>query len=323
MRKYTALFITAALMLTLTACTGAGAREQVIIAGSTSVQPYVGAIAEDYAIEFEVKVNVQGGGSGNGITSAKSGTADIGMSSRALKEEEIEHFTDKEAPESVRDFYTWYHRNNDGWDGKIPNYVIIARDGLALIMHRNNPVTVLTTEQVRGIYTGKVTHWCMLRLENHPPRTSDCCTRKEEIHVFTREEGSGTRTVFEEEMMTYKDAAGEKVVEFISNKAMVQSTNGTIKANVEGNPQAIGYISLGMVDKDVKGVELNGIAPTVENVNAGLYTFYRPFLFVLNPHRDHSKATLDFISYILSERGQKDLADDGLVPVRAFEREGE
>jgi phosphate transport system substrate-binding protein len=324
MKRTISLIVLTALAATvMTSC--AGDAEEVVIAGSTSVQPYIGAIAEDYNIEFNVKVNVQGGGSGAGITSAKSGTADIGMSSRALKDDEIEYFgegtaRDKIAPDSVREFYEWYHRGNDDWDGRIPNYTIIARDGLALITHKDNPIDGLTTEQVRGIYEGTITNWGQIYPGwEEKMRAGGMRTRGDQIHVFTREEGSGTRTVFEEEMMTLAD----KSVIPISSRAMVQSTNGTIKANVEGNPKAIGFISLGMIDSSIKGVKLNGVEPTVQNVNDGLYTFYRPFLFILNPERDHSKATLAFVEYILSERGQKDLYDDGLVPVRTWESEDE
>jgi phosphate transport system substrate-binding protein len=129
--------------------TGAG----IIVAGSTSVQPYAEVLAEEYMILHPgTEVDIQGGGSAAGITAAQSGTADIGMSSRALKEEEKS---------------LWY--------------VEIARDGLAIVVNPANPVKDLTLDQVRSIYSETITNWREVGGADH------------EIHVITREEGSGTR----------------------------------------------------------------------------------------------------------------------------------
>ena len=128
----------------------------IIVAGSTSVQPYAEILAEEYAhFHFGEDIDVQGGGSSAGITAADSGTAEIGMSSRNLKEAES---------------HLWS--------------VEIAKDGLAVIIHPDNPVQDLTLEQIRRIYMLEISNW------------KEVGGNDAKIHIITREEGSGTRSAF-------------------------------------------------------------------------------------------------------------------------------
>ena len=234
----------------------------VIVAGSTSVQPYAELLSEKYsAIHPDRAVDVQGGGSSTGITAALSGTADIGMSSRNLTEEEQEM-----------------------WN------VIIARDGLALIVHPQNPVGGLTLEQVRMIYTGDVTNWVVLGGENRS------------IHVVTREEGSGTRGAFEDMLM---DGS------LITSRAIVQNTNGSVRQLVSNDVDSIGFLSLGLVDHTVKALELDGVAPSWGNVMDGEYTLFRPFYFV--SAEEPVGSVKSFIDFAMSEEGQRLLMAEGLV----------
>src|SRR5208283_496231 len=111
-----------------------------------------------------------------------------------------------------------------------------------------NPVNNLTLADVRDIYSGKITNWSSLG------------GKKSEIHVFTREDGSGTRSSFESLVMgTTQIMAG----------AMVENSNGAIRQLVADDPYAIGFISLGLVDKTVKALELNGVMATREHVIDG------------------------------------------------------
>ena len=137
--------------------------ESIILAGSTSVQPFAEILAEQFMeLHPEINIDVQGGGSAAGILAANSGTADIGMSSRGLNTDE----------------------------SKILIAVEIARDGLAVIVHPSNPIANLTLAQVSAIYSGEITSWDAL---------GDAMKKK--IHVVTREDGSGTRSAFESLVM--------------------------------------------------------------------------------------------------------------------------
>jgi len=249
----------------LTAC-GGRQTDSVVIAGSTSVQPYAEVLAEEYAhIYPEKQIDIQGGGSSAGITDVESGTAEIGMSSRHLKESE-QHL----------------------WS------VEIAKDGLAIIVNPANPVTGLLSEQVCGIYTGEINNWSALGGHNAS------------IHIITREEGSGTRSAFEELVM------GELR---ISPRAIVQDSNGAVRQLVADDPYAIGFISLGLVntgEKPVMALTLDGAIPSRENVINGTYTLFRPFLFVAT--EQPTGVAGEFVEYILSSEGQRILSDEGLIP---------
>ena len=115
----------------------------------------------------------------------------------------------------------------------------IAYDGIAVIVHPSNPVADLSVAQIKQIFTGRLTNWRELGL---PPR---------EIDAINREEGSGTREAFEHLVMGQTE---------VSPAAMVQDSNGSVREIVAGDPNAIGYISAGLVDSRVKAVTIEGVA---------------------------------------------------------------
>ena len=99
-----------------------------------------------------------------------------------------------------------------------------------------------------------------------------------EITVLSREDGSGTRGAFIELFgIEQKNDAGEKE-DMTTDDAQITNSTSVMMTTVQGNPKAIGYISLGSLDESVvKAVEIDGAAPTVENVKAGTYKVVRPF----------------------------------------------
>ncbi|MCL1914341.1 MAG: phosphate ABC transporter substrate-binding protein [Eubacteriaceae bacterium] len=236
----------------------------VIVAGSTSVQPYAEILAEEFAILYPgSEIDVQGGGSSAGIQAAETRTADIGMSSRHLKESE----------EAVLHSFE------------------IAKDGLAMIVHPDNPLDNLSLDDVRAIYAQEATLW------------SDMGGNGHKIHLITREEGSGTRSAFEELVM------GTSV---ISPKAIVQDSNGAVKQLVSNDRNSIGFISLGLVDGTVKALKLDGSAPSIENVLNGTYNLHRPFIFVTSD--EPQGEAKEFIDFVMGQHGQELLAKEGLIP---------
>lgn len=240
----------------------------VIVAGSTSVQPFSEALAEEYMrLNPGIIIDVQGGGSSAGIKSAQTNTADIGMSSRNLKEEE----------QSL-------------WS------VEIARDGLAVIVNPRNLITDLSLKQVQDIYSGVITNWKQLGGQDS------------EIHVITREEGSGTRSAFEDLVMNDIE---------INPRSIVQDSNGTVRQLVGDDPNAIGYVSLGLVNDKVIALKLDGVKATHDNVINGTYNLSRPFLFVTSsePIGEVKK----FIDFVLSDEGKKMLDAEGLVTYESGE----
>jgi phosphate transport system substrate-binding protein len=208
-------------------------------------------------------VNVQGGGSSAGIQAAREGAADIGMSSRELKPEE-------------KDLHD----------------VIVARDGLAVVVHPANRVEELSLEQVRNIFVGNITDWAVVG------------GAAGAITVVTREEGSGTRGAFQEMVMK---------TDRISRRAIVEDSNGTVREIVASAPLSIGYISLGLVSDRVKAVRVDGVEPSFENIEQKKYRLVRPFLFVTNG--PPGAAAQEFIDFVLSRPTQEMARHDGLIPV--------
>ncbi len=245
-------------------------RGSIIIAGSTSVQPLSEAIAEVYMERNpDVAIEVQGGGSGQGIKSIKENIADIGALSREVKGDE---------------------------EGAVAEEYMIAKDGIAVVVNKDVKVKELTLEQIKKIYTGKIKNWRDVGGDNRP------------ITVVSREEGAGTRSSF-----TEITGIAEDGVDHTTKAALVQPSTGAIKKTVAKTPDAIGYISLNILDNTVKSVNVEGTEPTVEHVLSGTYKIQRPFLYVVNGQL--SETAKDFIAFILSGEGQKIVEETGFIPV--------
>ena len=233
------------------------------VVGSTSIQPFAELLAQEYSKKNPGRlVDVQGGGSTAGLQAVANGLAQIGMCSRSLKAEEAQQFTP----------------------------VIVARDGLAIVVHPSNPVSGLTLAQLRDLFSGQIKNWKEIGGSDGP------------VRPITREEGSGTRESFVHLVMG-KD--------HISRKALVQESNGAVKELVRGDPAAIGYMSLGLVGGELKALPIDGAKPTAENVLAGKYTLVRPFLFVTKGAP--TPEAQGYIAFVLSPEGQSMLETEGLV----------
>lgn len=170
--------------------------------------------------------------------------------------------------------------------------LVIAYDALAVIVNPENPIDNLTREQVRDLFDGDLPTWENL---NNTPNS---------VTLVSREAGSGTYSAFDELLMDKQ---------LISNRALRQGSNGAIRQIVADNPDAIGYISLGIVDNSVKAIAIDGVMPSPENVHNQSYTLIRPFLFVWPKSSTLSPAAQAFIDYVLSPEGQRELERSGLV----------
>jgi phosphate transport system substrate-binding protein len=254
-----------------------GSKAAITLAGSTSVEPFAERLSELYMRAHpDAKISVQGGGSSAGIRAVTSRICAIGMSSRELTPEE-----------------------------KVLVEIPIALDAIAIIVNRQNPVRALTMEQARGIFTGRIRDW---REVGGPNRR---------ITPITREEGSGTRASFEEKVMAAgmpKDKDGKTNPATFAADALVQDSNGAVREVVADDPDAIGYISSGLVDERVAAILVGGIEPTEATVRSGAYPVVRRFLFLTNGEATGTAKA--FIEYVLSDSGQNALAEEGLTRIR-------
>ena len=134
-----------------------------------------------------------------------------------------------------------------------------------------------------------------------------------DITVVTREEGSGTRGAFVELTGVEQKNADGKKIDMTTEEAIVQSSTQNVITAVNGDTYAIGYVSLGSLNKDVKAVKVDGAEATVDTVKSGEYKVQRPFNIATKD--DVSDAAKDFISYIMSSEGQAIIEDNGYIKV--------
>ena len=170
--------------------------------------------------------------------------------------------------------------------------VEIARDAIAIVVHPSNPVADLSLDDVKRIFTGAIKRW------------NEVGGKDVAIVVVTREEGSGTRGAFQD-LVLGKDLD-------VDRGALVQDSNGAVRQLVASDPNAVGYVSLGLVNEEVKAVSLDTVRASASEVAAGRYKMVRPFLFVMRERPTGQAAA--FVDYVLSPEGQAELAHEGLLP---------
>ena len=264
MKKILTMMMVAVLALSMLAGCGK-TTGSVTTDGSTSMQKVIGALGEAFQNDTGISFTYNPTGSGSGIKAVQEGRCDIGLSSRALKAEE------KEA----------------GLGG-----IVLAYDGIAIIVHPENPVADLSVETIAKIYTGEITNW------------SEVGGNDAEIVLIGREAGSGTRDGFES--ITDTEDACKYRQELTST--------GDVITTVSQNPGAIGYASVSSVKDTVKAVTVDGVAPTEETIKDGSYVVQRPFVLVTKTDAELNEAAQKFFDYITSADANEIISAAGVVP---------
>lgn len=175
------------------------------------------------------------------------------------------------------------------------NETVIAYDGIALIINNNNPIENIKMEEIKGIYTGEITNWNQIN-----------GGEDSEIVVISREDGSGTRDAFQD-IIGYSS-------ENIRIDTLISNGNGGIKKMVEGNENAIAFVSFEYLDEDVKALKVDGIKANTEEVINKNYKISREFLLV-NKKENEDEDIKKIKDFILSKEGQKIVSDNGLISV--------
>lgn len=244
-------------------CTGSDTNE-VIITGSTSVTPLMEKLAEAFERKNQdVTILITGSGSAQGIADTQKGANEIGMSSRALKDEELATL----------------------------DAIEICKDGIAIIVNNNCELTGVTSEQVYDLYANGTA----IGSVNTP---------------INRSNGSGTRDGFNE---LIKNAQGDSLKELKELKGETQDQTGSVIERVAGAENVMGYISLGSLSDRVKALTLDGVAATVENINAGTYKLQRPFVLTVKKGAELSDAAQRFLDFIRSDEGKQIIRDFGCI----------
>lgn len=240
------------------------------LTGSSTVAPMASDIARAYEAEHpDLRIDVQTGGSSKGIADARRGLADIGMASRALAPDE----SDLDAH-------------------------VVARDGLCMIVHPDNPVAELSRQQVIDIYTGKHSDWSELGQPAAP------------ITVVSKASGRATLEVFLD-FFNLEEQAIEADVIIGDNQQGILA--------VAGDPHAIAYVSIGAAqfERDrgtpIRLLPMDGVPPETEQVANGNYPITRSLFWVTRgPLSDEAKA---LIAYARSTASHEIIERHGFVPV--------
>jgi phosphate transport system substrate-binding protein len=271
-----------ALLLVCGAATAAEKKTYLVIKGSDTMVHLVTNWAEAFMNQNpNAEVAVTGGGSGTGIAALINGTTDICAASREMKDKEKELAKEK---------------------GAEAKEVIVARDGIAVVVNPKNPIKELNMQQLAQIFTGVTTQWNQLGGFD------------EEILVFSRESSSGTYVFFQEHVLKNKD---------YTPKAKLMPATSAIIESVSSDKGAIGYVGLGYAlaagDKvKILAVKADSNSPAVipsdQTVINGSYPVARPlYLYVSNKASQNATA---FVDFCMSDAGQTIVRESGYVAIK-------
>jgi phosphate binding protein len=255
------------------------------IKGSDTMVNLGQAWAEAYMLQNPgSSIAVTGGGSGTGISAMVNNTCDIAEVSREMKESEIKLVESK---------------------GFTPKKIIVALDGLAVVVNPANKISELTIDQLADVFTGKIKNW------------KELGGRDAKIVLLSREVNSGTHVYFKEHVLRHGIADGKE--EFAS-EALLLSSSQAIADEVSQNLDAIGYYGMGYITAKEKALKIlkeknsPAEAPTMENVISGAYPISRPLL--MYSKGEPTGLVKSFIDYVLSPAGQEIVKKLDFVPVQ-------
>ncbi len=265
----------ALLLLAAAVATGTASAQKLVIKGSDTLgAKLVPTLSEEYkAMNPKVSFEIAAEGSTTGLSAIIDGTAQIGMSSRRAKPTEMSQATSK---------------------GVTLKPIIVAYDGMAVIVNSANPLAKLTLRQVEQIFTGDVKDW------------SAVGGKPGKISIYTRNTSSGTYSDWKDLAMKKRDYAP-------SSQKM--AGNEQIAAEVAKNPNGIGYVGLAyMKAEGIKVVSIDGVLPSKETVLSKKYAYARSTFYYTNGEATGEAAK--FVEFTLSDKGQQIAEKIGFVPIR-------
>jgi phosphate transport system substrate-binding protein len=259
------------LLAALAAANLVSAQKLVIKGSDTLGAKLVPTLAEEYKAQHPgVSFEIAAEGSTTGIAAIIDGTAQIGMSSRRAKQTEMSAATAK---------------------GVTLKPIVVAHDGIGIVVNAGNPLSKLTKRQVEQIFSGDVTDW------------SAVGGKPGKISIYTRNTSSGTYSDFKQLAMNNRDYA---------KSSQKMAGNEQIAAEVGKNPNGIGYVGLAYLSAPgLKTVAIDGSLPTKESVLKNSYPYARPTFYYTNgsPAGEAAK----FIDFTLGAEGKKIIEKVGFV----------
>lgn len=251
------------------------AQGMVKIKGSDTVLPLAAAWAEAYMKNHpNAMISVTGGGSGVGLASLINGSCDIADASRAAKPKEINQARDRNV---------------------VFKATTVAKDGLAIVVHPRNPLSAITTAQLKKLFSTAQT-WKEVGGSATP------------VIATGRDSSSGTYVFFQDTILGGRRYR-QDMLTLPSNNAICQTVSEDLGA--------VGYVGLAFAKEfakrnKVKIIPVNGVAATDENVKNGKYPLWRPLYCYTNGRASGTIA--DYLKFVTSSEGQKLVEKVGYVP---------
>ncbi|MDH4262804.1 MAG: phosphate ABC transporter substrate-binding protein [Spirochaetia bacterium] len=260
-----------------------GGDNSLKIAGSDTMVQLSQKLAQAYMKDNPGEsVSVQGGGSGTGIAALLNESIHVADASRTMKDKEWELAKSKNI--SIKEH-------------------VIALDAMSVVINPDNPAVKLTIEQLSDIFSGKVKNWKEVGGKDAP------------ILAISRENNSGTHVYFKEEVLRKGDS--KSTLEFGKDITYAVSSQQIVD-QIKANKNAIGYVGMGWVNKDVKAVSVLNekdkkyYEPTMENAMAKKYPLSRTLQMYVN--EKFNEKAMKFINYALSEKGEGIVKELGFIP---------
>jgi len=259
--------------VTITVFSGFMSSEKITVKGSDTMVILAQRWAERYMNKNSgISIQVTGGGSGTGINALINGTTDICDASRPMKSSEIQKLKERFGSSGIE--------------------IKCAKDALTIYINEGNSVTGLNMQQLKDIYTGKITNW------------SQVGGNDAKIILYSRENNSGTYVYFKDNVL--------KGADYAPSSQNLPGTAAVVNA-VAKDRNGIGYGGMAYA-KGIKHVNINGIQPTTENIANGSYPITR-FLYMYLRNRPTGEMK-SYIDWILSPEGQKIVTEIGYFPIK-------
>ena len=295
-KKFWAIFISIAMMLSLVACSSGGEnksesdnKSQIMFIGSSTLAPVMSKISlefiESYGTwnkvnkdfsEDNIEIYVSAGGSGQGVQAVIDKTANFGMVARKVKDEE------KEKIENEKEYQ-------------------VGIDALTIAVNPKNPILKvkdnLTSEEIAKIFSGEYKTW----------KDVDSSLPDKEIVVVTRDIGGGAHEVFQKAIMGDTEVKAD---------AIQAASMGALVSKVIENEYAIGYASYGVANQNegkISKLKVDGVEANAKNILSGDYKIQRPLLILGSGDPTAEQQT--FIDYVLGSDGQAMVEELGFIPM--------
>lgn len=273
MRKHFTRFTLLGLLVVLAGCASWIDRgESITAVGSSALQPLAETAAESFQTNNPGRfINVQGGGSGTGLSQVQAGAVDIGNSDVFAEEK-------------------------NGVDASALVSHKVATVGITPIVNNDVGVTDISLENLRDIFTGKITNW------------KEVGGADQKIVLLNRANGSGTRNTFERWVLEGQTA----------KQSQEQDSSGMVRQIVADTPGAISYVSFSYVTDDITPISIDGVAPTDENVMTNKWVIWS--YEHMYTKGEATGLTKEFIEYVLSDEIQDTVVGKlGYIPISKME----